>query len=57
MKTLLEIKNLIYVICFVVPHLWGTMAQMLGYSETHLFPNNCIMFIFRIGFVRYKQKA
>jgi hypothetical protein len=33
------------------------MAQMLGYSETHLFPNSYIMFIVWSGFVGYKQKT
>jgi hypothetical protein len=34
-QTALEIKNLNYLICFIVPHWWGTIAQNLGYSETH----------------------
>jgi hypothetical protein len=52
----LIIKILNYVICFIVPQWWVTMPQMLGYSETYLFPNNYVMFIVWIRFCRIRRK-
>jgi hypothetical protein len=56
-QTSLEIKNLNYVICFIVLHWWGTMTQILGYSETHYILSITSYLLFGSRFIRHKHRS
>jgi hypothetical protein len=56
-QTSLEIINLYYVFCFIVPHWRGTMAQILGYSEKHYFLTITSYLLFESRFIRHKHRT